>query len=85
MQVLSLGSPVLVPAAEKKPIIVPTGEPPIAGGLAPGAAAANAAAAASSGKAFLGLSLEGAEGMKNILFLGFLGFVVYKYGRGLLK
>ena len=85
MIVQTLGDRVLVPKEEVKPIIVPTGEPPAAGALSTGAAAANAGNGASAIKPFLGLTLETAEGVKNILFLSFIIFVAYKYGKGVLK
>lgn len=85
MLVQTLGNTVLVPNEEVKPLVVPTGEPPAAGALSSGVAAASAGSGASAVKPFLGLTLETAEGIKNILFLSIIVFVAYKYGKGVLK
>jgi len=64
------------------PLTVPTGPLPTVSTLSVGAAAASAGGAASVPGAVLAESnAEEAGGVKNILFLGVVGFLVYKYGR----
>lgn len=67
------------------PITVPTGQPPTVTTLSVGVAAASAQGAADVKRSFLGLDLSNAEGMKNAIFLGFVGFFIFKYGRRIFK
>ena len=62
------------------PIVNPAGPPPSADALSVGNAAAQASGAATPGPAFLGITVY-ADPIKNALFIGLVGFLVWKYGR----
>lgn len=67
------------------PLIDPLGPKPTATSLSPGAAAVAAGAAATvENKNILGIFAEG-DSAKNLLFLGIVGFLIWKYGRSIVN
>lgn len=87
MLLLSQGGDSLTQTVDKvAPLVVPTGELPPASAISEGQAALRVVGAQTEQKNVLGIvdAKEG-DGMKNLLFLGVVGFLLWKYGRKVLS
>lgn len=68
------------------PLIVPTGENPPASALSEGQAALASVNRQSESRNILGIvNAKEGDGMKNLLFLGVVAFLMWKYGRKVLS
>jgi len=74
-------SVVLVTEDAVPPIQTPVGELPTDSALSPGAAAAAAGSAASAQKPILGILDFSDHSVKNLVFLGVVGYFAYKLAR----
>lgn len=87
MLLLSQGGESLTQTVDKvAPLIVPTGENPPASAISEGQAALRVVGAQTEQKNVLGIvNAQEGDGMKNLLFLGVVAFLMWKYGRKVLN
>lgn len=87
MLLLSQGGESITQTVDKvAPLLVPTGELPPASAISEGQAALRVVGGETVQKNVLGIvNPQEGDGMKNLLFLGLVGFLIWKYGRKVLS